>query len=102
MTVEIYGKLLADGMTIDLDSVTTYTDRPPETTKYVYNASLPYGTEKQTVKARTGYTVVTDKVYMRNGKEVSRTELHTSHYKMYQQTVEHNKPDVYGTAEVSY
>lgn len=102
VTVEIYGKLLADGMTIDLDSVTTYTDRPPETTKYVYNPSLPYGTEKQTVKARTGYTVVTDKVYKRNGQEVSRTELHTSHYKMYQKTVEHNKPDVYGTAEVSY
>ena len=102
VTVEIYGKLLADGMTIDLDSVTTYTDRPPETTKYVYNPSLPYGTEKQTVKARTGYTVVTDKVYKRNGQEVSRTELHTSHYKMYQKTVEHNKPDLYGTAEVSY
>lgn len=96
VTVEIYGMTRSDGVTIDLESEVTYTKRPPDETLYVYNPSLEYGTEKQTVKARTGYTVVTYKVYYQNGREISREELHTSNYKMYQRTVQHNKPYVYG------
>ena len=96
VTVEIYGMTRTDGVTIDLESEVTYTKRPPDETLYVYNPSLEYGTEKQTVKERTGYTVVTYKVYYQNGREISRVELHTSNYKMYQRTVQHNKPYVYG------
>ncbi|MBR3764472.1 MAG: VanW family protein [Clostridia bacterium] len=96
VTVEIYGMTRSDGVTIDLESEVTYTKNPPDETLYVYNPDLEYGTEKQTVKARTGYTVVTYKVYYQNGREISRVELHTSNYKMYQRTVQHNKPYVYG------
>lgn len=96
VTVEIYGMSLGNGVTIDLESEVTYTKKPPDETLYVYNPSLEYGTEKNTVKARTGYTVETYKVYYQNGVEVSRVLLHTSNYKMYQKTVEHNKPYQYG------
>lgn len=94
VTVEIYGKLLEDGMTIDLDSQTTYVKEPPSTPLYVYNPDLPLGKEETTIKARTGYTVETYKVWYKNGKEVGREKLHTSQYKMYQQTIEYN--DGYG------
>lgn len=90
VTVEIYGRKLEDGMTIDLVSETTYKKAPPDEPKYVYNASLKAGTEKVTVKARTGYTVVTYKVWYKNGQEVKREKLHTSNYKMYQKTIEYN------------
>ncbi len=90
VTVEIYGKMLDEGVTIDLVSETTYTKEPPAEPLYVFNAKLPVGTEKQTVKARTGYTVETYKVWYKNGKEIGRERLHTSHYKMYQKTIEYN------------
>ncbi len=96
VTVEIYGKLLDDGMTIDLVSETTYVKEPPSEPLYVYDASLPVGKEEVTVKARTGYTVETYKVWYKNGKEVAREKLHTSHYKMYQKTIAYN--DGYGFA----
>ena len=97
VTVEVYGKSLGNGVTIDLESTKVYEKKPPSETLYVYNPELPYGTEKQTVKARTGYRYETYKVFYRNGEEISRELLHTSDYKMYQETVEHNKPNVYGT-----
>ena len=96
ITVEIYGKLLDDGMTIDLVSETTYVKEPPSETLYVYDETLAVGKEEVSVKARTGYTVETYKVWYKNGKEVSREKLHTSHYKMYQKTVKYN--DGYGFA----
>ena len=96
VTVDIYGMSLGDGVSIDLESEVVYKKEPPSETLYVYNPSLPYGTEEQTKKARTGYTVNTYKVYYQNGAEISREKLHTSEYKMYQKTIEHNKPNQYG------
>lgn len=90
VTVEIYGRKLEEGVTIDLVSEVTYKKDPPSEPKYVYNASLKAGTEKVTVKARTGYTVVTYKVWYKNGEEIKREKLHTSNYKMYQKTIEYN------------
>ncbi len=89
-TVEIYGMTLGEGITIDLESETVYVKDPPSEPKYVQNPELPIGTEKVTVKARTGYTVETYKVWYRNGVEFKREKLHTSHYKMYQKTIEYN------------
>lgn len=90
VTVEIYGKMFEEGVTIDLVSETTYVKEPPSTPLYVYNPNLRVGEEKTTVKPRTGYTVETYKVWYRNGKEIGRERLHTSHYKMYQETIEYN------------
>ena len=90
VTVEIYGRTLGEGVTIDLYSETTYVKEPPSEPLYVYNPSLRVGEENVTVKARTGYTVETYKVWYRNGQEIKREKLHTSHYKMYQKTIEYN------------
>ena len=81
---------LGEGVTIDLVSETTYVKEPPSEPKYVYNPELKVGTEKTTVSARTGYTVETYKVWYKNGQEIKREKLHTSHYKMYQKTIEYN------------
>ena len=81
---------LGEGVSIDLVSETTYVKEPPSEPLYVYNPSLGVGKEEVTVKARTGYTVETYKVWYRNGKEFAREKLHTSHYKMYQKTIEYN------------
>lgn len=94
VTVDIYGRTLGEGVTIDLVSETVYVKEPPNEPLYVYNASLKVGQEKVTVKARTGYTVDTYKVWYKNGQEIRREKLHTSHYKMYQKTIEYN--DGYG------
>ncbi len=90
VTVEIYGRKLEEGVTIDLVSETTYVKEPPQEPLYVYNPELKVGQEKTTVSARTGYTVETYKVWYKNGQEIKREKLHTSHYKMYQKTIEYN------------
>lgn len=91
VTVELYGVGLQDGMTIDLQSVVIRTLPAPEGTKYVLNTSLPAGSSKDTVQARTGYVVETYQVWYKNGQEVDRTLLCTSTYKAYQKTVEYNE-----------
>ena len=97
VTVEIYGMSPGDGITFGLESFKVYTKEPPSEIKYVYNPSMEYGTEKQTVKARTGYRYETYRICYHNGQEIARELLHTSDYRMYQATVEHNKPYAYGT-----
>lgn len=90
VTVEIYGMGLGDGVTIDLESEVTRTINAPTDVKYVQNTSLPVGTQKQTVKPRKGYEVVTYQVWYQNGKEFNRVQLCTSTYKAYQEVVEYN------------
>lgn len=90
VTVELYGMSLGDGISIDLESITTYTREPPSDTLYVQNTSLPAGTQKTTIEARTGYTVETWQVWYQNGREFDRKLLCTSNYRMYQKTVEWN------------
>lgn len=89
-TVSIYGMLLEDGVTIDLESKVTRTIDPPSETKYVQNTSLPSGTQQTTIKKRTGYEVETYQVWYRDGQEIKRELLCTSTYKAYQETVEYN------------
>lgn len=90
VSAEIYGMALADSMTIDLESTVVKKIDPPYDTKYVNNPSLPSGTSKETVKARTGYVVDTYKVWYQGKTEVKRELLHTSTYRAYQQTIEYN------------
>ncbi len=89
-TVSIYGMLLEDGVTIDLESKVTRTIDPPSETKYVQNTSLATGTQQTTIKKRTGYEVETYQVWYRDGQEIKRELLCTSTYKAYQETVEYN------------
>ena len=90
ITVELYGMSLGDGVSIDLQSIVTYTKEPPSDPIYVQNTSLPSGTQQTTIKARTGYTVETWQIWYQNGQEVSRNLLCKSNYRMYQQTIEWN------------
>lgn len=90
MSAEIWGMSLGEGVTIELQSTVVRTIDPPSDIKYVYSADVPYGTEKTTVKARTGYVVETEKVWLKNGEEFKREPFHTSNYKAYQQVIEYN------------
>ena len=81
---------LGDGITIDLESEVVQTIKPPSGINYVLNEELPVGTEKKTIEARTGYVVETYKVWRKNGEEIRRERMHTSNYKMYQETVEYH------------
>lgn len=91
MSAEIWGMSLGNGVSIDLQSQVVKTMDPPYEVNYKYNPNLPYGTQKTTVKARTGYVVETDKVWYQNGKEIKRELLHTSTYRAYQQVIEYNE-----------
>lgn len=90
VTVEIYGMSLGDGVTIDLESVVTYTSDLPTEVNYVLNTSLPPGEQVTTVKARRGYEVDTYQVWYQNGQEIKREKLCKSTYRSYQQTIEYN------------
>lgn len=90
MSAEIWGMSLGEGVTIDLESTVIRTIDPPSEIKYELNPELPYGTEKTTVKARTGYVVETEKVWYKDGQETGRELLHTSNYRAYQQVIEYN------------
>lgn len=89
-SAEIWGMTLGEGVTIDLKSEVVKTIEPSSEVKYVYNANLPAGTSKQTVKARTGYVVDTYKIWYQNGTEMKREKLHSSTYRAYQRTIEYN------------
>ena len=89
-TVELYGATLPGGETIELETVLVATQEPPDEPIYAQNTSLPQGTFQEKKKARTGYTVDTYKVVMRNGREISRDYLCTSNYQMIQQVIEYN------------
>jgi len=90
ITVEIYGKSLGAGITIDLESEVTRTIKPPNDIRYVNNPNMRPGTSKETIQARTGYEVNTYKVWYKDGKEYHRELFFQSTYKMYQRTVEFN------------
>ena len=90
MSAEIWGLTLGEGITIDLQSQLVRTIDPPQDTNYVQNPNLPYGTEKETIKRRTGYVVDTYRVWRQNGEEIKREKMHTSTYRAYQQTIEYN------------
>ena len=90
MSAEIWGMSLGEGVSIELESTVIRTIDPPSEIRYEYNPELPYGTEKTTVKARTGYVVETEKVWLKDGQETSRELMHTSNYRAYQQVIEYN------------
>lgn len=89
-TVEIYGASLGPGESIDLMSQVIDVTEPPAEPIRNLNPELPYGTEKEVKKARTGYVVETYKIYKRNGQEYRREKLCTSTYRVIQQVIDYN------------
>lgn len=88
VTVEIYGQLLPDGMTIDLESETVRTIEPSDEVLYTLDETLPVGTRKAGRKKRTGYVVDTYKVYKNaDGSEIKREKLWTTTYRATQDEI---------------
>ena len=86
VTVEIYGKMLDNGMSIDLESTVTKTMKPSDEVIWVEDESLPVGTTKAGRQKRTGYVVDTFKVYKdADGNEVERKKLWTTTYRATQE-----------------
>lgn len=81
VTFSIYGKLLADGVSIKVVSKKTGTTNPgPD--KYIVDASLMPGEQVVVEEARKGYTAETYRVYYdANGKEFDRKRLFRSTYR---------------------
>lgn len=88
VTVEVYGKMLSDGRSIELYSETTKTIKPSDDVLYTLDESLPVGTRKAGRKKRTGYVVDTYKVYMdAQGGEIERKKLWTTTYRATQDEI---------------
>ena len=88
VTVEIYGLMLENGMTIDLESTVTQTIKPSDEVVYTLDESLPAGTRKAGRKKRTGYVVDTYKVYKdAEGSELRREKLWTTTYRAQQDEI---------------
>lgn len=91
VTIEIYGQMLKDGMTIDLESTVTKTIRPSNDILYTLDPSLPVGTRQSGRSKRTGYEVETYKVYKDSaGKEIERKKLWTTTYRATQKEILYN------------
>jgi len=81
VTIEVYGQMLENGMTVDLESTTVKTIKPSDELLYTLDESLPEGTRQFGRTKRTGYVVDTYKVYKDSeGNEVSRSKLWTTNY----------------------
>ncbi|MBQ7885450.1 MAG: VanW family protein [Clostridia bacterium] len=91
VTVEIYGQMLPNGMTIDLESKVTKTIKPSDELLYTFDASLPVGTRQFGREKRTGYEVDTYKVYKDSaGNEIERKKLWTTTYRASQKEILYN------------
>jgi len=94
VTVEIYGQMLPQGQSIDLDSEVTKTMKPSDEILYVEDESLPVGTTKAGRQKRTGYVVDTYKVYKDSeGNELRREKLWTTTYRATQEEILFNDND---------
>ena len=81
VTIEIYGQMLEDGMTVELESKTVKTIKPSDEILYTLDESLPEGTRQFGRTKRTGYVVDTYKIYKdAQGNEISRSKLWTTNY----------------------
>ena len=79
VTVEIYGRPLPDGQTIEL--VGEFVREIAPTTVYVADATMAVGTRSTTTGSRTGYDYKSYKVwYDADGNEIKKEEYFPSHY----------------------
>ena len=91
VTVEIYGQMLPNGTSIDLESKVIKTMKPSDDLLYTFDASLPVGTRQFGREKRTGYEVDTYKVYKdAEGKEIERKKLWTTTYRASQKEILYN------------
>ena len=88
VTVEIYGRMRDDGLTIDLYSEVIETIKPSDEILYTVDESLPIGAQKAGRSKRTGYVVDTYKIYKNSaGEEISREKLWRTTYRATQKEI---------------
>ncbi len=91
VTVEFYGLMPENGVTIDLESKVVKTTKPSDDILHTYDPSIPVGTRQPGRKKRTGYVVDTYKVYKdAEGAEISREKLWTTTYRATQDEILYN------------
>jgi len=79
VTMEIYGRPVEDGMTIEVEGVTTGRSGPG-TPLYIANPSAPVGSSSTTKSAHDHISADCYKVYYKNGVEVKRVLAFKSSY----------------------
>lgn len=90
VTVEVYGKKLPQGRTIELSSTTIKETKPSNEVIYTRSLDLAPNTQKVAKEKRTGYVVDTYKVYYQDGVEVERKKLWRTEYKPVQKEIYFN------------
>ncbi|MGI6696777.1 MAG: VanW family protein [Christensenellales bacterium] len=90
VTVELFGMRTGPGESIMLEAEVTSSTPPPYEPIMQQNPSLAPGTRQELKKPRTGYTVDTYRVFLRDGVAYRREKLFTSRYPMVQQVIEYN------------
>lgn len=91
VTVEVYGRMLDDGVTIELESETIKTMKPSDDILYTKDESLPQGSRQKGRSKRTGYVVDTYKVYKSgDGTTKQRVKLWTTTYNAQQDEILYN------------
>ncbi len=100
VTVQVYGKLLPNGQSIDLESEVIKTIKPDDEVVYTLDKSMPVGTRKQGRKKRTGYVVDTYKVYKdASGNVIEKKKLWTTTYRAMQNEILYNDGSASNTSE---
>jgi len=86
-TVEIYGRPIPDGMTIEFIGV-VYSSSYPTTAEYVANPAMPVGTTKSVRGAHSGISAGAYQVFYKGEEEVKRVKASSSYYPMIKEKIE--------------
>ncbi len=89
-TVEIYGVAFNPGITISMVTELISTTPAPTDVEMRFDPDLPYGTQEESRKARTGYKYNTYRVYYMNGVETGRERICVPTYKATSQRIDYN------------
>ncbi len=87
VTVEIYGRPIEDGMTIEIENA-ILSESSPGPTLYVADPTLPVGKTNTVRSAHSAISAVSYKVWYKDGVEVKREKGDDSYYRAIQATVQ--------------
>jgi len=87
VTVEIYGRPIEDGMTIEIENA-ILSDSAPGPTVYIADPTLAAGKTKTVRSAHHAISAVAYKVWYKDGVEVKREKADDSYYRAIQATVQ--------------
>ena len=87
VTVEIYGRPIEDGMTIEIENA-ILSESSPGPTVYIADPTLPVGKTNTVRSAHNAISAVSYKVWYKDGVEVKREKADDSYYRAIQATVQ--------------